>query len=154
MAPGDEALPIREATEADLPALLALYGELGMDDGRVLPLEAAQRIFARMRSYPDYRVYVAERAGRVVGTLALLIMDNLAHLGEPSGILEDMVVSDSERGRGVGGQLVRFAMERCREKGCYKLALTSNQHREAAHRFYESLGFRRHGFSYWVALTS
>ena len=152
MREGD--IEIREATEEDLPALLGLYGQLGLDDGQVLSVEKALRIFRRMASYPDYRVYLAVRDGRAVGTLALLIMDNLAHLGEPSAVLEDMVVATSERNRGVGGRLVRFAMETCRQKGCYKLSLTSNQHREAAHRFYESLGFRRHGYSFWVDLKS
>ena len=50
-------------------------------------------------------------------------------------------------------QLTRFhdfARGRGREQGCYKLALSSGMPREAAHRFYESLGFRRHGYSFWT----
>ena len=43
-------------------------------------------------------------------------------------------------------------MERCREKDCYKLVLSSNARRERAHAFYESLGFERHGFSFRVNL--
>jgi GNAT superfamily N-acetyltransferase len=143
---------IREAVEADLPALLELYRQLGQDSGEVLPLPRAARLFARIRAYPDYHIYVAEADGQVVGTLALLIMDNLAHLGAPSGVLEDMVVHEARRGQGIGKALVRFALDLCRQKGCYKLALTSNQHRDAAHRFYESLGFAHHGYSYLVRL--
>jgi len=36
----------------------------------------------------------------------------------------------------------------CRSAGCYKLALSSNLKRAGAHRFYDSLGFERHGFSF------
>ena len=142
---------LHEATEADLPAILSLYGQLGEDDGAVLDLAEAGRIFARMRTYPDYRLYIARRDDRIVGTFALLIMDNLGHQGARSAILEDVVVAKELRGQGIGRSMVLFANHLCQAKGCYKLALSSNRNREAAHRFYESLGFARHGFSYAIA---
>jgi len=143
---------IRAATEADLPSILALYVEVE-DDGRVLLIEEARSIFVRMKSYPDYTVYVAMLSRSVIGTFELLIMDNLAHMGSPSGVLEDVVVHRDWQGKGVGKQMVQFAMDRCRERGCYKLALSSNLRRETAHRFYEGLGFRRHGYSFVVELN-
>ncbi len=146
------SLIIREATSDDLPAILALYAQPGMDDGITLPLGEAEEIFKRMQSYPNYRLYVASMEGQIVGTFALLIMDNLAHRGSPSGVIEDVVVDQQRQGQGVGKQMVRFAMERCRDVRCYKLVLSSNIKREAAHRFYEGLGFKRHGFSYWVEI--
>ena len=97
--------------------------------------------------------YVAMLGGSIVGTFALLIMDNLAHMGAPSGVLEDVVVHRDWRGKGVGKQMVQFAMDRCGERGCYKLALSSNLKRKAAHRFYDDLGFQRHGYSFVVQLN-
>jgi hypothetical protein len=47
--------------------------------------------------------------------------------------------------------MMRFALDRCCEAGCYKMALSSNLRRPAAHRFYESLGFARHGYSFSIA---
>lgn len=145
-------LEIRAATEADLPSILALYVEVE-DDDRVLSIEKARSIYARMRSYPDYKVYVAILGGSIVGTFALLIMDNLAHMGAPSGVAEDVVVHRDWQRKGVGKQMMQFAMDRCRERGCYKLALSSNLKREAAHRFYDNLGFRRHGYSFVMELN-
>jgi GNAT superfamily N-acetyltransferase len=145
-------LQIRAATEADLPSILALYAELE-DDGGVLSIEEAQSILARILSYPDYKVYVATLGGSIVGTFALLIMDNLAHMGAPSGVVEDVIVQGDWQGKGVGKQMMQFAMDRCRERGCYKLALSSNLKREAAHLFYDDLGFRRHGYSFVVELN-
>jgi ribosomal protein S18 acetylase RimI-like enzyme len=145
---------IRRAEEEDLPAILALYAQPGMDDGNALALPDAHRIFARMKSYPNYHLYVAEVDGEIVGTFALLIMDNLAHLGAPSGILEDVVVHPALQGRGVGGQMVRFAMDLCREASCYKLVLSSNVKRTEGHAFYERLGLRKHGYSFVVELPS
>src|SRR5690242_16366814 len=71
------SLRMRPATEADLPAVLDLYAQPDLDDGRVLPLDQARAILARFASYPDYTLYVAEHGGRIVGSLALLVMDNI-----------------------------------------------------------------------------
>ena len=77
-------------------------------------------VFDRMASYPDYKVYTAEADGEIVGTFALAIMDNLAHMGAPSGLIEDVVVKEECRGLGIGKKMMLFALERCREAGCYK----------------------------------
>ncbi len=147
------ALTIRPATEADLPAVLGLYAQPGMDDGAMLPLDDAKALFARFARYPDYVLYVAEHEAAVVGTFALLVMDNLGHMGAPSAIVEDVVVDPGQQGLGIGAQMMRFAMAKAAEKGCYKLVLSSNAKRERAHAFYEKLGFRRHGVSMHVDLT-
>ena len=55
-----------------------------------------------------------------------------------------------QQGRGIGKQMMRFAMDRARAASCYKLALSSNLKRDAAHAFYDSLGFQRHGYSFLV----
>jgi len=44
--------------------------------------------------------------------------------------------------------MMRHALRLCDEKGCYKVALSSNLKRERAHAFYESLGFAKHGYSF------
>ena len=146
------SLVIREAERDDLPGVLALYAQPDLDDGAILPLYDAERVFARFARYPDYTLYVAEQDGRIVGTFALLIMDNLGHLGAPSAIVEDVAVGPVLQGRGVGRAMMRFAMTRATEKHCYKIVLSSNAKRERAHSFYESLGFERHGFSFRIML--
>lgn len=150
----DDSLTFRQALRDDLPALLGLYAQLGQDDGRVLELSDAQALWDRMASYPDYHIHVAESLGRIVGTWSLLVMVNLAHRGLPSAIVEDVIVDKSCRGRGIGKGMMREAMDLARAKGCYKLALTSNKNREAAHRFYDSLGFVRHGLSFFTDLET
>lgn len=143
-------LEIREAREADLEGVLELMGQLGQDDGSVLDAAGARAVFDRMRGYPDYRLYVAVAGGRVLGAFALLVMDNLGHRGAPSGIVEDVVVREEWRGRGIGSAMMRSAMDLCRARGCYKIVLSSNRNRADAHRFYRSLGFREHGYSFAV----
>ena len=150
LAVNNEALTIRPASSADLPGVLELYAQPEIDDGDVLSLDEAAQLHSRFSRYPDYTLYVAEQSGVIVGSFALLVMDNLGHLGAPSAIVEDVVVAPALHGRGIGQAMMRFALERSREKGCYKLMLSSNAKRERAHAFYETLGFDRHGFSFRV----
>ncbi len=144
---------MREATEADLPAILALAAQPGMDEGVVLSLTDALAVFRKMKLYPSYRIFVAERDGRAVGTYALLIMDNLGHMGTPLAIVEQVLVVPDAQGGGIGTLMMHHAMGQAREAGCYKLMLSSNIKRVAAHAFYDALGFDRHGISFRVDLT-
>lgn len=144
----DPSVTCREARKADLPGILRLYAQPALDDGKVLPLAEAERIHARMGSYPDYTLHVAICEERIVGTCALLVMDNLAHLGAPSAVIEDVAVDPHWQGRGVGRAMLRYALRLAHEKGCYKATLSSNLKRTQAHAFYDSLGFERHGYSF------
>jgi GNAT superfamily N-acetyltransferase len=150
-----EILPThcRAATADDLPAVLDLYAQPDFDDGKVLPIGEATRLLERFATYPDYTLYVAEQDGEIVGSFALLIMDNIGHRGAPSGIVEDVVVAAERHGRGIGRAMMDFAQARCRDKRCYKLVLSSNARRERAHAFYESIGFARHGYSFRTEFT-
>lgn len=148
----DRMLPIliRVATRADLAEILDLYRRSGLDrEGGMTPGEA-DGVFSRFQGYPYYKLYVACLGDRVAGTFALLVMDNLAHHGASSAIVEDVAVDPQEQGRGIGRAMMNFARDISRDKGCYKLVLSSNQSREEAHAFYESIGFERHGFSFRV----
>jgi GNAT superfamily N-acetyltransferase len=144
------SLCCREASKSDLPDVLRLYAQPDLDDGKVLSTSEAERIFDRMARYPNYRVYVAVSDARVVGTFALLVMDNLGHLGAPSAIIEDVAVDPAYQGKGIGKEMMRHAIQLASDNGCYKAMLSSNLKREGAHAFYESLGFERHGYSFSI----
>jgi GNAT superfamily N-acetyltransferase len=145
-------LTLREAAQADLADVLSLYAQPSLDDGRTLALEDARAVLSRFARYPDYRLFVACIQHKVVGTYALLIMDNLAHQGAKSAVVEDVVVARALQGQGIGRAMMRHAMECARHARCYKLTLSSNLKRAAAHAFYESLGFTRHGYSFLIEL--
>jgi GNAT superfamily N-acetyltransferase len=145
-------LEIRPAGVEELPQVLQLYEALEFGN-HSLDLASAQRILERMQAYPSYTLYVALSGSELLGTFALLIMDNLAHQGAPSGIIEDFVVHPSWQRKGIGSQMMAFAMQRCREAGCYKLVLSSSELREQAHHFYSSLGFKHYGYCFVVNLS-
>lgn len=141
----------REASKVDLLEVLRLYAQPDFDNGKVLSLSEAESLFERIACYPDYKIYVAHYKAQIVGTFALLIMDNLGHLGTPSAIIEDVAVDPQWQGHGVGKMMMRHALQVCSEKGCYKAVLSSSLKRERAHAFYESLGFEHHGYSFSVS---
>ena len=143
----------REASKEDLPEVLRLYAQPDFDNGKVLSLSEAEGVFERITRYPDYKIYVAHTEGQIVGTFALLIMDNLGHLGSRSAIIEDVAVDPVWQRRGIGKRLMKHALQICSHKSCYKAVLSSNFKREGAHKFYESLGFKRHGYSYHIFIS-
>ncbi len=147
----DAPVSCREASKEDIPEVLRLYAQPELDNGKVLSLSEAERHFERIAGYPDYKIYVAFCEGQIVGTFALLIMNNLAHMGAPSAIIEDVAVDPKWQGRGVGKLMMKYALQICSEKGCYKAILSSNLKRERAHAFYESLDFEHHGYSYRIS---
>ena len=141
---------MREALAEDIPGVLDVYREAGIGAGISFTVEEGVAQLARMTGGSSVRVYVAVVDGRVVGTYELFLLDNMAKRGRRSGVVEDVAVLPAYQGRGVGKAMMQDAMERCRRDGCYKMMLSSNQNRESAHAFYDSLGFERHGFSFRI----
>jgi GNAT superfamily N-acetyltransferase len=145
-------LEIRDAIEADLPGILRVLAESGIDGGESFTLDEARAPWVRIRAWPNFRLLAALKDGEIVGTYSLLIMDKLGKRGTPAGVVEDVAVSPGCQGQGIGRAMMAHALEACRKAGCYKLALSSNVKRKGAHQFYESLGFERHGYSYMMAV--
>ena len=78
--------------------------------------------------------------GALVGMLTLIVYR------VPPGVrarIEDVVVDESTRGRGVAIALVERALEIARAKGADGVALTSNPRREAANKLYQKAGFKQ-----------
>jgi len=140
---------IREATEADLAAILQIYRDAGLET-EGFTLAEAQTQFRRLQQHPSYRVFVAETGDSVAGVYSLIILDGLAKRGMPAGVVESVGVLPSHQGSGVGRTMMEHAREQCRAAGCYKMTLSSNLKREGAHAFYDALGFERHGYSFLI----
>ena len=86
---------------------------------------------------------VAEDGGAVVGCLQLCILPGLSSQGASRGLIEDVRVASSRRSRGIGEQLVQWAVAEARAKGCKLVELLTHHSRVDAQRFYERLGFAR-----------
>ena len=79
--------------------------------------------------------------GTVTGTLQLTIIPYLTYQGRRRGMIEAVRVHRRQRGTGLGERLIRWAIQRARDRGCHVVQLTTDKRRPDALRFYERLGF-------------
>ena len=138
-------LVFRPAGGDDLAAIVALLAddELGAarEDASTPLNPRYTAAFAAIAADPNQLLLVADRGGDIVGCLQLTAMPGLTRLGMWRGQIEGVRVARSERGSGVGGQMIRFAIAECRRRGCGIVQLTTDKSRPDAHRFYAGLGF-------------
>lgn len=105
-----------------------------------LDLSDAEKILAGISSNPDHKIFVAEAAGRIVGSTTLLIERKFIHRGGKVGHIEDVAVTRGLQGNKIGERLVRFSLDYARNQGCYKTVLDCL---DDVLGFYERLGFSR-----------
>ncbi|RED50597.1 GNAT family N-acetyltransferase [Seonamhaeicola aphaedonensis] len=86
------------------------------------------------------KLFVVKEGDTILGTLTLIF--NKIPTGEKAWI-EDVVVSENARGKGVGKLLTQFAVDYALEKGISKIDLTSSPERVAANKLYQKLGFQK-----------
>ncbi len=130
-------ITIREITqwEEHLPAQLeALLPQLNPSMCRIPEKELQTLILS-----PESHLLAAEEEEQMVGMLTVAFYPTLTAL---RGWVEDVVVNETARRKGIGRMLLRRAVEIAREKGCKTLSLTSSPHRKAAHALYLNEGFQ------------
>ena len=139
------ALLIRDAIEEDIAVIVAMLAD---DDKGRLREDGSDRLdpgyaaaFAAIDADPNQRLLVAEREGAVVGTFQLTFIAGLSHRGAWRGQIEAVRIARDLRSQGLGQEMIGWAVERCRERGCRMVQLTTHKSRDRAHAFYERLGF-------------
>lgn len=98
--------------------------------------------FDRIHEDPNQELIVVEgEDGEVIGTLQLSFLQYLTYRGGIRAQIEAVRIRKDYRGTGTGRKLMKWAIDRAREKGAHVLQLTTDKKRPDALRFYESLGF-------------
>jgi ribosomal protein S18 acetylase RimI-like enzyme len=97
-------------------------------------------VLSRIVADPGATLFVARDEGRVVGMLTLVTFEI------PTAVrawIEDVVVDEEVRGRGVAAALVQAALDGATARGASTVDLTSRPDREAANRLYVRMGFEQ-----------
>ena len=140
-------ITIRRARRDDVAAIVKMLAadHLGRARERVEdPLPAPYHdAYTRLASDPNIALVVADDSGAVVGCLQLCILPGLSSQGASRGLIEDVRVASDRRSRGIGEQLVQWAVAEARARGCKLVELLTHQTRVDAQRFYERLGFSK-----------
>lgn len=137
----------RRALQADLPAIVHMLADddLGSQREQVAsPLpESYQKAFARIDHDENHELIVAELNGEVVGTLHLIFLPSISYMGGTRSQVESVRVDSKYRSKGIGAQMMGYAIQHAKERGAHVMQLTSHETRRDAHRFYERLGFKK-----------
>jgi ribosomal protein S18 acetylase RimI-like enzyme len=147
MAEGSR-VTIRPARRDDVGAIVGMLADdpLGSARERIeQPLtESYFKAFEALDRDPNIQLVVAQDGeGAVVGCLQLCILPGLSSQGASRGLIEDVRVASHCRGRGIGEEMVQWAVKQARAKGCKLVELLTHHTRVDAQRFYERLGFAR-----------
>jgi GNAT superfamily N-acetyltransferase len=124
----------------------ALLVELGRD---VSPSAAANpsyviRFGGHLARRETRTLVAAAPDGAVLGFIDHEFRQRLGH-PRPQAWINDLVVTESARGRGVGAALLAHAEELARHRGCFRMSLETSAWRVETHRFYERQGWTDKG---------
>jgi GNAT superfamily N-acetyltransferase len=141
----DELL-FRLAIRRDIPAIVHLLaddnlGRQSEQDEDPLP-PSYYAAFENIDKDSNHQLVVAESKSRVVGTLHLMFLPSISFQGRLRAQIESVRVDKECRNQGIGRELMKWAIERARERGAHVVQLTTHLTRKDAHRFYERLGFK------------
>lgn len=139
---------IRPARRGDVALIAALImhgapvqtmtpAQIEAEAGHPAYLEA----FDEVDASPANHLFVAERAGLVLGTFQVTLIPGIAARGRRRAKIESVHVAPESRGSGIGALMMDAAVSFAKERGAALIELTSNKNRLDAHRFYRNLGF-------------
>jgi ribosomal protein S18 acetylase RimI-like enzyme len=148
-----DAITIRRAAPADLESLgrlgaLLMRTHYAFNPQRFLPPgddpEGGYGWFLETQlREPDSVVFVAERAGAVIGYVwASLEPLSWKELRGPAGFIQDIVVDEQSRHAGAARELLMAAVAWLRERGAPRVMLWTATQNDRAQRLFHAAGFR------------
>src|SRR3546814_20809557 len=129
---------LRDATRADLPAILAMLAEETIPPDREAdPGDSRYLVaFEAIEADPNQRLIAAELDGRVVGTMQLGFLPGLSFIGSWRGLIEAVRIVRHLRGQRLGERMILWAVDQCRARDFKRVQLTSSARPPAPHPFY------------------
>lgn len=139
-------LIIRRANKKDVPAIVELIAndELGrLRENFKTPLpDEYVNAFDKINSDQNQELMVMlSDSGEVIGTLQLSFIQYLTYQGGIRAQIEAVRVHENYRNKGIGQELIKWAIDRAKKRGAHVVQLTTDKKRDSALKFYEKLGF-------------
>jgi ribosomal protein S18 acetylase RimI-like enzyme len=142
----NQEIHFRLARRSDLPSIVRMLADddLGSQRERVenpLP-QSYFSAFEQIEDDPNHELVVAEQSGEVIGTLHLMFLPSISFQGGLRAQIESVRVDQRFQSQGIGSEMMKWSMERAKQRGAHVVQLTTHKTRVGAHRFYEKLGFK------------
>ena len=145
MMTNEPSLTFQQATSTDIPAIVRMLADDPLGAQREAyqdPLpQSYYDAFAAIDYDPNQQLIVACLGQHIIGTLQLTFIPGLSYQGGWRMLLESVRIDAAYRNRGFGKELIVYALEQGKARGCYLAQLATNKERSDARRFYERLGF-------------
>lgn len=135
--PVDATVSVHEVTEVT-PEIVAAFARLVPQLSSTAPAPTEAELAEMVASDADHLLVARDADGTILGSMTLVVFRI------PTGVrawIEDVVVDEAARGRGVGEVLNRAAIDLAYGRGAKTIDLTSRPSRVAANRLYQKLGF-------------
>jgi N-acetylglutamate synthase-like GNAT family acetyltransferase len=139
-----ELTRIEPATIEDLPLLTKLLMDLFTQESDFRPNHANQMRGLRLiLEQPSRgRIFVLRSPHQIIGMINLLFTISTAEGGFVI-ILEDLIIENSFRRQGMGGELLNYALNYAKQKNFLRITLLTDRMSDSSIEFFEKHGFQR-----------
>ena len=139
-------MEVRFARQGDKKQVLGLLDEFGVEVNKKIRHSAKSeaqkiggRIFDEIIRRKDTMIFLAIEEENVVGLATFYLLPNIRH-GWHRGHIEDFIVSEKARRKGIGSAIMDAVKTYCRKNNIKVIKLDSGLELKEAHKFYEKHG--------------
>lgn len=135
---------IRKVVKKDFPDCLRLFQELWPNVS--INSSDIQSVLEQYLKNENYEIYCYEKDG-VIGIVTITKRLTFFYGGKVA-IIEDLVIEEKIRNKGIGKRLVDFVEQRMKQEGIRGIELSSDFHRNQTHRFWERMGYKKLAYQF------
>ena len=111
-----------------------------MTDTQGFDVEVSVENCRKLLKDPAHYMLLAKDMNNILGFINFTTRRTIMHKN-PSGLIDELVVTRSSRGTGIGKQLVLAAIDKSREAGCCEVEVSTKKSNTEAREFYKACGF-------------
>lgn len=121
--------------------IIDLYNNFKLIDKDILTFEKFENVIKNIPHNHNILLYIDD-SNNIIGGITLIIEQKIIHDGKCVGHIEDFVVLESYRKKGIGNLLIQHVKIMCEKSNCYKIILDCDDLME---NYYNKKGFKKKG---------